>query len=500
MTTDNNNSTTSPAPGFYPLPDRSISKATAEHYGVKSIPGVEHHYPYYSTDGKIPIKTKTRTVIKKRFFQKGDTAAPVALFGQQLFPSSSAKQITLTEGECDAMAAFEMHGSKYPVVSVQSASQAVKDVQNNFEYLNSFDEIVICFDNDPPKVVNGATIYPGQDAAIAVAGMFQPGKVRIFQHHKDFKDANDYLMENKGKLFTDLWWKAPKYTPAGIVTGDTLWEDISNPPDFESISYPFNTINDKTYGLRLSELVIINAPTGVGKTTLLKHIEHHILTQREDTKVGFLHFEEPKRDLALGLMSIEAQRPLHLPDVFDATPKHELKDYYDKIVNSDRVVIWDHFGSNAIQEVINKVRYMANLGCKYIVIDHLSIIVSDQSGGDERKDLDEITTKIKTLCMELNISVIAVIHQNRQGLIRGTAAVEQMANIVLKLEREIESPDAWRRNVTKVTVQKNRFCGRTGPGCYLFYNENTGGLEELDEEGISMYEGFNHVNEGFPKS
>ena len=185
-------------------------------------------------------------------------------------------------------------------------------------------------------------------------------------------------------------------------------------------------------------------------------------------------------------MSIEAGRPLHLPDIREATSKEELRTYFDAVVNTDRIVIWDHFGSNSIQEVLNKVRHMHNLGCKYIVLDHLSIVVSDQNG-DERKQLDEISTKLKTMCMELNIAVIAVVHQNRQGQIRGTAGVEQLANIVLKLSRERLSEDPWRRNVTKVVVEKNRFCGRTGPGCYLHYNEFTGRLNELTEEQIRAY-------------
>lgn len=44
--------------------------------------------------------------------------------------------------------------------------------------------------------------------------------------------------------------------------------------------------------------------------------------------------------------------------------------------------------------VLDKVRHMHALGCKYTVLDHLSIVVSDQSG-DERKQLDEISTKLK---------------------------------------------------------------------------------------------------------
>ena len=148
--------------------------------------------------------------------------------------------------------------------------------------------------------------------------------------------------------------------------------------------------------------------------------------------IGLLHLEEPNSDTALGLMSITANKPLHLPDVRETVDNDELRKYFDSTINNDRVVIWDHFGSNSIHEVLAKIRHMHNLGCKYIVLDHLSIVVSDQSG-DERKQLDEISTKLKTLCMELNIAVIAVIHQNRQGQIRGTAGVEQLANMVIKL-------------------------------------------------------------------
>ena len=83
--------------------------------------------------------------------------------------------------------------------------------------------------------------------------------------------------------------------------------------------------------------------------------------------------------------------------------------------------------------------------------------------------------------------MIAVIHQNRQGQIRGTAGVEQLANIVVKLHREKLSEDSWRRNVTKVVVEKNRFCGRTGPAAYLHFNEYTGRLEPLIEDQIKVY-------------
>lgn len=473
---------------FHALADRRISRDTAKRYGVTLIQDetsdVKHVYPYYNKDG-YHAANKLRRRASKAFMWEGE-AGQATLFGQQLFPPGSAKAITLVEGECDAMAAYEMQGSRYPVVSVHNAASAAKNCADNFEYLNSFDKIVICFDKDEAKVKPDGTVhYPGQEAALAVAAMFPIGKVCVLTL-ADGKDPNEYLVDGKSGEFTKEWWGAPTYTPSGLKLGSHMWDEIRIPKNYETVPYPWESLNAKTYGIRLSELVIVTAETGVGKTSVLKEIEHYLLANT-DKGVGLLHLEEPNSDTALGLMSITANKPLHLPDVRKEVDDVELRSYYDATVNTDRVVIWDHFGSNSIHEVLAKIRHMHNLGCKYIVLDHLSIVVSDQSG-DERKQLDEISTKLKTLCMELNIAVIAVIHQNRAGQIRGTAGVEQLANMVFKLHRERESADEWRRNVTKVMIQKNRFSGMTGPGVYVYYDPETGRLSELTKEQIAKFE------------
>lgn len=473
-----------PSGDFHRLDERNISASTAQRYGVTRLPDGGHVYPYCNRDGDH-IANKVRPGGPKSFFWEGlnDQAA---LFGQNVFPAGSAKAITITEGECDAMAAYELTGSRFPCVSVHSANAAAKNVADNFEYLNSFEKVVICFDKDEAKVKPDGTIwYPGQDAALAVAAMFPIGKAHILTL-RDAKDANDYLINKKHDQFVKEWYQAPAYTPSGLKLGKDMWDEIITPKNYETCPYPWKGMNDKTYGIRLSELVIVTAETGIGKTSVLKEIEHFLL-EHTDKGIGLLHLEEPNSDTALGLMSITANKPLHLPDVREGVTNDELRGYYDSTVNTDRVVIWDHFGSNSIHEVLAKIRHMHNLGCKYIVLDHLSIVVSDQSG-DERKQLDEISTKLKTLCMELNIAVIAVIHQNRQGQIRGTAGVEQLANIVVKLFRDKEDPDDWRRNVTKIVIQKNRFSGITGPGVYLWYNPGTGRLVELEPEEVKKYE------------
>jgi twinkle protein len=473
---------------YHALGDRRISKETAKKFGVTNIQDenneVKHVYPYYDKDGHH-VANKLRRRTTKAFLWEGE-AGRSTLFGQNLFPAGSAKALTLVEGECDAMAAYEMQGSRYPVVSVHAASSAAKNCADNFEYLNSFETLVICFDRDEAKIAPDGTVrYPGQEAALAVASLFPLGKVRILTL-ADHKDPNEYLVEGKAAKFVKEWWDAPTFTPSGLKLGKDMWDEISQPKNYETADYPWPGLNKKTYGIRLSELVVVTAETGVGKTSVLKEIEHYLL-EHTDKGLGLLHLEEPNSDTVLALMSITANKPLHLPDVRAEVTNDELRDYFNRTVNSERVVIWDHFGSNSIHEVLAKIRHMSALGCKYIVLDHLSIVVSDQSG-DERKQLDEITTKLKTLCMELNIAVVAVIHQNRSGQIRGTAGVEQLANMVIKLFRDKTDPDEWRRNVTKIVIEKNRFCGITGPGVYLWYDPDSGRLIELTDEQIQAYE------------
>lgn len=478
---------------FHEIPHRGISKQAAQKYSIDldlSDTEVEARYPWFK-DGvhvanKIRYKDKeARKAAGKAPFSWEGSPQNVELYGQHLFPPGSAKQITVVEGEYDAPSAWTLLGSRFPVVSVSSAGAALREVKNNWEYLDSFEHVVLCLDADEA----------GEAPVKKIAEMFAPGKCRIMSLQEG-KDPNDYLKAGKIKRFQEEWWAAPRFMPDGLKIGSEMWNDIINRPKHFQVDYPFVGLNRLTYGLRLSEMVVVTAETGIGKTSILKEIEYSLLMNKELQEkgygVGFLHLEEPNYDTALGLLSIHNSKPYHLPDTERTVD--ELRTAYDAVLNTSRVVIWDHFGSNSVDAVLDKIRHMHALGCKYIVLDHLSIVVSDQSG-DERKQLDEIATKAKTLCMELNMALICVIHQNRQGQIRGTAGVEQLANIVIKLYRENTDADPWRRNVTKVVVEKNRFCGRTGPACYLFYNEISGRLEELGQEEVEVYEEGSSVSD-----
>jgi len=159
------------------------------------------------------------------------------------------------------------------------------------------------------------------------------------------------------------------------------------------------------------------------------------------------------------------------------------------------VYLWEHFGSNEIENVLGRMRYFVKvLGVRYIVLDHVSILVSDQSNGDERRALDMIMTKLRTFVQEMGICMFLVSHLRRPegkqledgavtslGMLRGSASIAQLSDAVIGAERNSQSDDPIVRNTTVLRVLKNRYTGKTGKACEVFYNEATGRLTQRDE-------------------
>ena len=220
------------------------------------------------------------------------------------------------------------------------------------------------------------------------------------------------------------------------------------------------------------------------------------MVQETTENIGLMFLEESVKKTALSIMSLAANAPLHLPD--NEVGDEERKRAFDATLGTNRLFLFDHFGSTSIDNIVNRVRYMAKgLGCKYVFLDHISIVISAQENGDERKALDEIMTKLRMLVQETNIALVIVSHLKRpadkgheEGAVtslaqlRGSGSIAQLSDMVIGLERNGQAEDLEVRNTTKVRVLKNRYSGTTGPACNLLYNKHTGRmLEHHIEEG-----------------
>ena len=153
---------------FSDIIERKINKETAEKYNTKvtkeGTVTTKHIYEYYDVNGSH-VANKIRNTATKQMWTEG-SIQEATLFGQNLF-SSGGKYVTITEGEVDAMSAYQLMGSKWASVSIKTgAGGALRDCKSAFEYLDSFENIIICFDMDEQ----------GRKAANKVAQLFSPNK------------------------------------------------------------------------------------------------------------------------------------------------------------------------------------------------------------------------------------------------------------------------------------------------------------------------------------
>ena len=476
------------------IKDRRISGKITSKFGVtvtfdKGGKIDKHYYPYYdSKDTNNLIGYKERTVATKEFQIIG-TNKGSGLFGQEA-NRSGGKYLTICEGEIDALSISEMFDGKWQVVSLKNgANSAARDVKDNLEYIESFDNVVLCFDQDPA----------GFEAVKAVQDIISVGKLKVCK--LPMKDANEMLMNGKIKEFTNAWWSAESYTPAGIIRGKDTWEYLIKSNDSVTVDYPWQGLNKFTYGFRTKELVTITSGAGMGKTSVVKELESYILNTTEDN-LAIIHLEEAIETSVTGLMSIEANIPLHIPQYARELSETDKKALWQKSVGDRNVFFYDHWGSMSEDSLLNVIRsYAKSYECRWIILDHLSIVVSDQDGiADERKAIDAIMTKLRKIVQETGVGLFLISHLKRpQGKaheeggqvslseLRGSAAIAQLSDIVIGLERNQQDDDPIIRNQTTLRVIKNRFSGLTGKACRLQYDSETGRLTEVTEDAEGFF-------------
>ena len=482
------------------LTDRGISIETAKKYGVKSTTTVggqvtSHHYPFYSNGELVATKIRKQN---KQFAWQGNSK-DTGLFGEQLF-KAGGKFITVVEGECDAMAAYELLGSKWPVVSIKSGAQGgARDVKNSLEFLESFETVVICFDSDDV----------GKQGAKAIAKLLKPNKAKLMTLPEGFKDPNDMLKAKKHTAFVSAFWDAKTYTPSGILNLSTQLDAYRKlqSEKKDSIPYPWHGLNAKLEGMRAGELVTLTGGTGLGKSSVTRELEHWLINHTEDN-VGIVALEENWARTAEGIMSIEANAKLHLNSVKEEVGEDKLLDVYRKVFmdeNEGRVWIHAHLGVNHLEDIFSKLRYLiVGLDCKWVVVDHLHMLVLQALDGDERKAIDSIMHRLRSLVEETGVGMILVSHLRRvdgnrghengieTGLshLRGSQSIAQLSDAVISLERNQQSDDSIEASTTKVRVLKSRYTGDVGVACSLLYDSDTGRLSEIpSDDDYSAFDG-----------
>lgn len=459
------------------LPSRKIDSDTCQkfNYQTGSYKGKPCHIANFFDRNYNKVAQKLRFP-DKSFLWLGDTDK-VTLFGQNLW-RDSGKTVIITEGEIDCLSVSKVQNNRYPVVSVPSgASSAKKYIKQELEWLSKFENIVLMFDNDEA----------GTSASIECANILPVKKVKIAR--LPAKDPNELLQKGQATKLYDSIWEAKAYTPQGIIEGNQT-KDLLLKDDFvETIPYQWNGLNKKLGGIRQGELVLLTAGSGTGKSAVCREIAYSLVNQK--IKVGYIALEESVKRSIRGIVGLGLNKLIHKPEVRKEISEDDLVKEWNKI--KDYICFYDHFGSADTDDLMNRIRYMVQaLDCKIIFLDHISIVVSGISDGDERRTIDNLMTMLRKLVEEVKCCMFVVSHLKRpegklgheEGVqtslshLRGSHSLAQLSDGVIGFERNQQNEMS--NNIMTARVLKNRYSGDTGIACTLNYNKDTGRLSEGD--------------------
>ena len=481
--------------GFRGLKDET-TKPFGVRYAYDDNGNVEEQYYPTTQDGQI-VGYKIREV-PKNFYSKGRTGADCELFMQFKF-NRGGKYILITEGELDALSAYQMfteynktRGGDYEmaVVSPTTGANSHKQIAAQYRFFDTFDQIIVCYDNDKA----------GKEAVENVVKALPKGKVKVM--HMRYKDPNTYLEEDKEEEFIRNFYEAKRYTPVGVLGSGDLYDKILAQAAVPKVPFPpfMNTLNEMLVGgLPLGHIVNVAAGTGLGKTSFVNEMIYHWIFNSPH-KIGIVSMELDSGQYGETLLGRHLSRKLSL--IQDDSAKKELLES-DRVREKADELFFNEDGQHrfylldnrdgSIEEIQDTVEELVvSCGCRIIVLDPLQDILDGLSNEDQALFMKWAKGIIKSH----NVTLIFINHVRKSASgvqnssqggafteeeIQGSSTIIKSASANILLSRNKYAEDPIERNTTKVVLSKNRICGLTGPAGNVYYDNDTHTLHNLDE-------------------
>ena len=449
------------------IPERSITKATVEHFGVKTeLDGglgtepIAHYFPY-TEDQKRPggsiekviIGYKKRDLTKhkkvKGHFTTVGVVKPdaVDLFGTQNGNNTGGNKVFITEGEYDAMICYQVLKGKWPklnptVLSIGfGTASAVKHIGQKHctRYLKKFKETVIAFDNDKASIEEKSDgIMKGKEATAAVYGLMPECKVAQLPEGKD--PCEMYDLEGSEQLYWTLVTPI-NYKPEGFITYNEIREKALEMPILGK-GWPWPTLFKKTLGRRLGEGYYIGAGVKAGKSEFANKLIEYIVKNETDVngdpqKVAVFKFEEEPdytvKKVAGKFYKKDFTNPEKVLFIDEDGREHDI--YGNDVVHKE-----SFFSADDMKEAVdavgpNLIMYNAYGSCRWaelkgairhavlvehvvdIIIDPVSRLTSGMTASEANQELEGFADEISKMSKDLGFTYYCFSHlkQPTQG-------------------------------------------------------------------------------------
>ena len=283
----------------------------------------------------------------------------------------------------------------------------------------------------------------------------------IEEAYDETKDVFDLLDNAEAKLYEVTQGNVKKSTETAqslVIQAKKKIEEISNKEGLSGIPSGFDKLDKLTSGWQPSDLVIVAARPGMGKTALTLTMARNIAVNN-NIPVAFFSLEMSSVQLITRLISSEtglSSEKLRTGKL----EKHEWEQLNVKVKTLEKAPLFiDDTPSLSIFDLRAKARRLASqYGIQLIVIDYLQLMTAggSQKGGNREQEISTISRNLKALAKELNVPVIALSQLSRAVETRGgskrpllsdlreSGAIEQDADIVSFIYRpEYYKIDEW---------------------------------------------------------
>lgn len=457
------------------------------------------YYPE-TLDGKLQ-GFKSR-VLPKRFGLKniGKTGLSNDLSGQHLY--TGGRDVLIVGGEEDKVAAYQMlreyqiskNKDEYDGVAVVSPTcgegSAVKQVAQNYDWFNRFENIVVMMDNDEA----------GNKAALDIAAVLPKEKVKIAR--LSMKDPCDMLRHGRHKQFVANFYDAQPLVNTGVKTSKDADDEIEKELGREKIPLP--PFMEKLQqimcgGIPLGYIVNLGAVTGGGKTSIVNEMIYYWIFNSPH-KIGIVSLELTAGQYMTAMLSRHIGKKIQLiEDQKEAVAfvqqdwvKEKRKELRENEYGEERFVILDDRDGSLDAVKLQMNRLIKKHNCKLIVLDPINDLF-------EGATLEQQTDFIKYLKLIIKdgVSVFNVCHitkgkteTDRDGKRKvrklteddfsGVSNLAKSAGCNIFATRDKYAECEIEKNTTLIEVPKCRWTGRTGVAGEWFYDLETHTLHDKE--------------------
>ena len=430
------------------LKARGFTDETVKHFkiGAKENTVI---FPYFKNG--VLVNVKNRDIIDKKKMSMHKDGEHV-LFNRDNIATNDT--LVICEGELDCMALYQ-----YGIdgVSVPNGCTGLGWVENEWDYIETFKKVHLCFDNDTA----------GKAGATALANRLGVWRCSIIS--LPCKDLNECLINNiSQKEVLDLIENAKSMKPDTVMSPlhyeDKIKYLFAMGTSLFGIPTAWKDLTDLLKGWRGSEVTVLTGRNSSGKSTFLN--QHCIDLVRKGEKIGIYSGEMPP-DRYLRWAIIQLQQ----------TPTPDKKQIHDALEWMDgRFYILDITNSIEPSKLLSDFEYMARrYGVKQFVVD--SMMKIRLTGADEYRPQAEFVDALTSFVKKFNAHIYLVAHPRKTQSdddivgkvdVKGSSHITDLVDNVLVLTRPSEDMKEKRRKRGKTVadmhlfVKKNREFGTEG--------------------------------------